>query len=607
MKKLIFAVTLMMLCWIPVYGQLDIFQPHQGGTGIGSVTAGDIGLCLKVLTNSPFSYQLASCGSGGGGGTDGNWVFFNNSGIRLATTTNQVLIGRSATTTTSALEVSGTATANNFTATTTATSTLPTLYVTGRLYDGLGTGGINGYVLQTTGTGISWVATSSLGISGSGSGTVGAGTTGQYPYYATNGTTLTATSTLFLATTGNIGIGTTSPYAKLTVDTGITPANTIAYFPSNLDNFTQVLTQNSSTGVNASAGYTACNDLDPQNTGCPNNYVEFGMDGSNFNLTPLGAGTGFLISSSTKDFQFTNINTAASWEFFTQGNPGTSRLKILNTGNIGIGTSTPSSKLTVQATAQQSALNIASSTPTAESMLKVAANGYVGIGTSTPASLLAIDGNGSQTADGYLFTMNEASGRDSGMVFGRALRNGFGLKMNTGAFDYLCFQVNGATLPTFTEACKTVMTDTGKVGVGTTTPYSKLTVWGNGTGTEEAFEVSDSASTTNMRIWDNGTTYFRGNVGVGTTSPYAALSVVGSSGVVAAKFTATSTTATSTFAGDVVISGTNTGTSTQYIYSKTAGFGGQIINEDEGGGTCTRITTKAGVAITAVITCPTEI
>ncbi len=43
----------------------------------------------------------------GGGGADGNWVFFNGSGIRLATTTNQVLIGASSTTTLNIFETIG--------------------------------------------------------------------------------------------------------------------------------------------------------------------------------------------------------------------------------------------------------------------------------------------------------------------------------------------------------------------------------------------------------------------------------------------------------------------------------------------------------------------
>ena len=41
------------------------------------------------------------------------------------------------------------------------------------------------------------------------------GTTGQFPYYAANGTALTATSSLFLATSGNVGIGTVAPSAQL--------------------------------------------------------------------------------------------------------------------------------------------------------------------------------------------------------------------------------------------------------------------------------------------------------------------------------------------------------------------------------------------------------
>lgn len=69
-----------------------------------TLTVGANGDCLKVTLGVP---AWGSCGTGGGGGTDGNWAFFNGSGIRLATTTNQVLIGASSTTTRSALEVIG--------------------------------------------------------------------------------------------------------------------------------------------------------------------------------------------------------------------------------------------------------------------------------------------------------------------------------------------------------------------------------------------------------------------------------------------------------------------------------------------------------------------
>lgn len=96
------------------------------------------------------------------------------------------------------------------------------------------------------------------------------------------------------------------------------------------------------------------------------------------------------------------------------------------------------------------------------------------------------------------------------------------------------------------------------------------------------------------------------NVGIGTSTPYAALSVVGASGVVANKFTATTTTATSTFYGGMYVAQTSSSTA-PYIYSRTSGFGGHIIIEDEGGAACTEITTKAGVVNGKIISCPPEI
>jgi len=47
--------------------QLRVTQPHSGGTGKGSATGDDVGLCLKVLDDDPFTYEFGTCGSGGGG------------------------------------------------------------------------------------------------------------------------------------------------------------------------------------------------------------------------------------------------------------------------------------------------------------------------------------------------------------------------------------------------------------------------------------------------------------------------------------------------------------------------------------------------------------
>ncbi|MEK7460573.1 MAG: hypothetical protein AAB628_03435, partial [Patescibacteria group bacterium] len=68
----------------------------------------------------------------------------------------------------------------------------------------------------------------------------------------------------------------------------------------------------------------------------------------------------------------------------------------------------------------------------------------------------------------------------------------------------------------------------GNVGVGTSTPYAKLSVWGSGTGTNQLINFSNSASTTLASILENGTAYFAGNVGIGTT-PLRRLSVLDTS------------------------------------------------------------------------------
>lgn len=72
------------------YGQaLRIITPTQGGTGIGSSLVGDIGSCLKVSNNAPFTYELGACGTGGGS-SGGFPVYFQNGGATLnssATTT----------------------------------------------------------------------------------------------------------------------------------------------------------------------------------------------------------------------------------------------------------------------------------------------------------------------------------------------------------------------------------------------------------------------------------------------------------------------------------------------------------------------------------------
>jgi len=65
------AITLSMVVYLAlapasVSAQLRIITAPQGGTGIGSATAGQVGNCLTVADDSPFTYSLSSCAAGGG-------------------------------------------------------------------------------------------------------------------------------------------------------------------------------------------------------------------------------------------------------------------------------------------------------------------------------------------------------------------------------------------------------------------------------------------------------------------------------------------------------------------------------------------------------------
>lgn len=74
---------------IDARAQVRIFTPSQGGTGLGSATAGDVSKCLTVLDDSPFAYAFATCGSGGGI----QWPFTKLSSNEQATSTIMSWLG----------------------------------------------------------------------------------------------------------------------------------------------------------------------------------------------------------------------------------------------------------------------------------------------------------------------------------------------------------------------------------------------------------------------------------------------------------------------------------------------------------------------------------
>ncbi len=113
----------------------------------------------------------------------------------------------------------------------------------------------------------------------------------------------------------------------------------------------------------------------------------------------------------------------------------------------------------------------------------------------------------------------------------------------------------------------------GNTAIGTTTSYAKLSVWGGGTGTGQAFGITDNASTTRFLVLDNGT------VGIGTSTPWGLLSVNPNAlGAGVPSFVVGSSTATNF----VITNGGNVGIGTTTPASKLALVGGNFMHKASG-------------------------
>jgi len=166
-----------------------------------------------------------------------------------------------------------------------------------------------------------------------------------------------------------------------------------------------------------------------------------------------------------------------------------------------------------------------------------AVTGFMGVGTSSPSSLLTLSGSNSNTTlttyqtSPNLTIINRDQTNNNEAPLDFRLTNSAGTEISgamiSGIFtDHTSASENGDlafhTMNNGSFSEKMRIKDSGNVGIGTTSPLARLDVAGANNGTSPLFQITSVASfaTTTRFIVDSS-----GNVGIGTSTPNAKFEV----------------------------------------------------------------------------------
>ena len=275
---------------------------------------------------------------------------------------------------------------------------------------------------------------------------------------------------------GNVGIGTTTPNAPLVVQ-GATNAggdNILVATP----------------GTNGTSQYGATNDA--------GNSIYLGMFGSNYYGISSLAGSGGIGTSNSAVVIYTDSNGASGGTHpinFSPGGYNNIKMTLTSSGNVGIGTTAPGYPLVVNGRTES---NPSTSGSSVDGSLRIGYNNGV------------IDAGFSDVPSTNTSWIQSRNASDYSTNYNLALQpNGGTLLVGTMNGNGNTFQVQGTRY------------FSGNVGIGTTSPYAKLSVQGAGTGTGINFQTTNSSLAPLFSILDNG------NVGIGTPSPSYKLDVSG--------------------------------------------------------------------------------
>ena len=293
------------------------------------------------------------------------------------------------------------------------------------------------------------------------------------------------TNKLFVSASGNVGIGTTTPSAKLEVSGSFRfgPLGTIGgtYFQS--------WTYGTDLDVSATTigGWARAHRI---TTSDVSGSVFFGVYGN----------------ATTLERAYWTIGTPGASE---GGHAFTTGVHLLKNGNVGIGTYVPTAKLTVQTSGSDDNLSAMIANFGKSPLSTGYGSTFIRVARSTATTTLT------GSAD-YTDIEHNSAGQtphrygtfgDTNIINGNRLTNG--------PYGNINFVTSGSTRMTIAGG-----TSAGNVGIGITTPSASLHV--NNTSTSASFLVEDSANPdTTPFVIDSS-----GDVGIGTTTPTAKLDIV---------------------------------------------------------------------------------
>ncbi|HYF05130.1 MAG TPA: tail fiber domain-containing protein [Patescibacteria group bacterium] len=282
------------------------------------------------------------------------------------------------------------------------------------------------------------------------------GSQGQVAYFSGTNSAV-GTSSLFIASSGNVGIGTTTPKARLDVGNGKIVGGTFSGTPSRLN----TLDLSAESGQSSSVFTMA--------QGGQFKLIESGGNGDlSLQLYATNPSARAYIHSYNESelyIQTQNVSPIIFRPFTTEA----MRMVYGGAGvpaKVSLGSSTPYGQLAIQPNSSQTFPPLLVGSITNATAFVVTYNGNVGVGTVAPMSRLAVVGNSytSGTATAACFTTDGSTCLSSGSTV-------------TGSQGQVAY-FSGANTAVGTSTL--FIASSSNVGIGTTTPYQPLMVADSG-------------------------------------------------------------------------------------------------------------------------------